>query len=339
MTINEINTIINGKIIGNADLNIKGIGDINSHKKDDIIVISNKTALKKTQITSKAIVIPETLLYDKPSNITAIIVYDPKIALVKLLKLFKLENNVYTTGKYSAHPTAEIEKSATIGDYCVIGENCSIGKNTTIYPNCSIGSNVIIGENCLIKYGVKIEENSQIGNNAIISSGAVIGGDGFGYYATENQIIKLEHIGKVLIENDVEIGSNTTIDKATISETVIGEGTKIDNLVQIAHNVKIGKRCRIAGLTAIAGSVIIGDDCLIAGQVGIKEHTKIASNTIIGGKSGVTKDIKKSGNYVLGFPAQTFSLESKEKASIKMLPKFFKKLRKLEKLFKKADSK
>ena len=206
------------------------------------------------------------------------------------------ESPIYVPGEWET-------KNVLIKDYVVIEDDVEIGDSTVIFPFVFIGKGTKIGKNCTLYSNVSIYKNCEIGNDVIIHSGAVIGADGFGYYVENGVRKKIKHIGKVVIGNDVEIGANSTIDRALLDETVIGDGTKIDNLVMVGHNSKIGKNGVMVGQSGLAGSCDIGNNVIIAGQVGVSDHIKITDDVIITGKSGVGKDIEKSGVYGANIPA------------------------------------
>jgi UDP-3-O-[3-hydroxymyristoyl] glucosamine N-acyltransferase len=212
--------------------------------------------------------------------------------------------------KKGIHPTAIIEPSAKIGKdayigaYAYIGENCKIGDNCSIYPHVYIGDNSKVGDNCTLNPGVKIYHECVLGEGVNIHAGTVIGSDGFGFAPqSENEFMKIPQIGNVVIEDHVEIGANVAIDRATMGSTFIRKGVKLDNLIQIGHNVEVGENTVIAGQTGISGSTKIGKNCMFGGQVGIAGHLKIADGTKIGGMSGIAGDIKKENSVLLGYPA------------------------------------
>jgi UDP-3-O-[3-hydroxymyristoyl] glucosamine N-acyltransferase len=212
--------------------------------------------------------------------------------------------------KIGVHPTAVIEpsskigKDAYIGAYAYIGENCNVGDNCSIYPHVYIGDNSSVGDNCILNPGVKIYRECILGEGVTIHAGSVIGSDGFGFAPkSENEFIKIPQIGNVVIEDHVEIGANVTIDRATMGSTFIRKGVKLDNLIQIAHNVEIGANTVIAAQTGISGSSKVGRNCMIGGQVGIAGHIKIADGVKIGAQSGIPGDVKKENSVLIGYPA------------------------------------
>jgi len=201
-------------------------------------------------------------------------------------------------------PTAKIGTDAYIGAYAYIGENCIVGDNCSVYPHVYLGDNSRMGNNCTLNPGVKIYHDCVLGEGVIIHAGTVIGSDGFGFAPqSENEFMKIPQLGNVVIEDHVEIGANVTIDRATIGSTFIRKGVKLDNLIQIAHNVEIGENTVMAAQTGISGSSKVGRNCMFGGQVGIAGHIKIADGTKIGAQSGIPSDVKKENSILLGYPA------------------------------------
>jgi UDP-3-O-[3-hydroxymyristoyl] glucosamine N-acyltransferase len=201
-------------------------------------------------------------------------------------------------------PTAKIGTDAYIGAYAYIGENCIVGDNCSVYPHVYFGDNSRMGNNCTLNPGVKIYHDCELGEGVIIHAGTVIGSDGFGFAPqSENEFMKIPQLGNVVIEDHVEIGANVTIDRATMGSTIIHRGVKLDNLIQIAHNVEVGENTVMAAQTGISGSTKVGKNCMFGGQVGISGHIKIADGTKIGAQSGIPGDVKKENSILLGYPA------------------------------------
>jgi UDP-3-O-[3-hydroxymyristoyl] glucosamine N-acyltransferase len=313
VTLRKIASIVGGKVIGAPDQVIHGVSDIKNGAPDTITFLFNSKHQELiTQTTASAIIVSDSaILHDK----SGIVVDNPRLAMTKVLKIFEPPNDIGT----GIHPTTVIHKSAktgknvSIGAFTVIGQNVEIADGTTIHNNVSIGDNVIIGTNVVIFPQVSIHSRTNIGNNVIIDMGTVIGSSGYGY-ETENDVHhKIPQIGSVIIENDVDIGANCTIDRGTIGNTVIGEGTKLDNLVQIAHNVKIGKGCLMVGQVGIAGSSTIGNYCIFGGQVGVREGIIIGDRAIFVAKSGATKSLPGNKIYA-GMPAREVREKNKRDA-------------------------
>ena len=269
-----------------------------------------------------------------PVKSTLIRVNEPYVAFTILLQKYQEMTAKRETGvQVTAHVAGGIKvgKDLFVGHLAFIDANSSIGNYTSIYNHVSIGKNVHIGDNCIIYPGVVIYNDTVIGNNVIIHANAVIGADGFGHAPQADGTYKaIPQLGNVVIEDDVSIGANATIDRATMGSTIIRKGVKLDNLVQIAHNVEIGANTAIAAQTGISGSTKIGENCLIGGQVGIAGHISIAPRTIITGQSGVTKSIKTPGQTMGGFPATNNVDNLKRSALIRQLPELFEKINKIK---------
>jgi len=283
----EIATILDGKLIGDSELKIKGVAGISDAKEGYITFATDKKWLKTLDnCNASAFILKEEIKdLDKPQ----ILVKNPLYSFAKLLALF------YQT----PHPEKGISKYAFISEKAILDDDISIqphtfisdgvkiGSGSIIYPNVFIGENTIIGNNCLIYPNVIIQHKVQIGNNVIIHAGAVIGSDGFGYVQEGGIYHKIPQIGTVIIEDDVEIGANSTIDRATTGATIICRGTKIDNLVQIGHNVRVGCNVILVSQTGIGGSSEIGEGAVLGGQVGVADHVTIEPGTILAAKAGV----------------------------------------------------
>ena len=313
LTLREIASLVDGKVIGKPDTNISGVSEIQNSLPGTITFLSNpkyKQFLTDTQ--AEAIFVRND---DCLNGKNGIIVSNPQLAMAKTLRHFFPEKSIIS----SIHESAMIDSTASVGSNVfidvgvVIKPGASIGDNSSIGANVVIGNGAAVGTNCSVKSNVTIYHNVTIGDNCIIHSGTVIGCDGFGYVTEKHIHEKIPQTGNVVIGNDVEIGSNCAIDRATIGVTSIGDMTKIDNLVHIAHNVKVGKGCLITAGFAVAGSTEIGDYCTFAGQVGIAPHVKIGSNSVFAAKSGVTKSLK-GGKVYAGFPAREIKEHNKREA-------------------------
>lgn len=335
-TLEEIASLIGGELIGDGNIQISSFSGIKEAQEGEITFLANplyRPLLDETKascvITSKDV---------KSASKPIIRTDNPSLAFSKVISLFKTQQEEKPLK--GIDKTVLIGKNVTLGKdvaisaYVVIEESSSIGEGTAVYPHVYIGHNTTIGKFTTIYPNVSIRENSVIGNNVIIHSGTVIGSDGFGFVKVNDIHQKIPQTGIVVIEDDVEIGSNVSIDRARFGKTIIGKGAKIDNLVQIAHNVKIGPNSIIASQTGIAGSASLGKDVTLAGQVGIVGHVEIGDNVIVAARSGVTKSIP-ANSVVLGSPAKPMSEEKKILACIRRLPELFKSVRELkEKLLK-----
>jgi UDP-3-O-[3-hydroxymyristoyl] glucosamine N-acyltransferase len=258
-------------------------------------------------------------------------------SFAKLLELYAANRFNYSgiSQKSTISDTAQIGENLFLGDFSVINDNAQIGKNVKIHHNVTIGENVIIGDNTEIRSGVHIYYDCVIGQNCFIHAGSVIGADGFGFAPQQDgNYKKIPQVGNVLIEDFVEIGANTCIDRATMGSTIIRQGAKIDNLVQIAHNVEVGQNTVIAAQSGISGSTKIGKSCMIGGQVGLVGHLKIADGTIFAAQSGVNSNIKESGRILQGSPAMDIRGFQKSSVYFRKLPDIVKRIDELEKLLK-----
>jgi len=333
-TVSEISQLVGGQPTGCTDLLITGVSGIREAEKGDITFVSHQRYLPLIRKTrASAVIVGDRMKVDDNGGEACLIrVTDPGTAFAKVAERFVGEAIKFPP---AIHPTAVIGQSVTLGrnlvirPYVVIEDGAVIGDDTVIYPHCYVGHATRIGSNCLLYPGVKIRERVSIGNNVIIHSGAVIGSDGFGFTTVDGVHQKVPQMGTVEIEDDVEIGANVTIDRARFSKTHIGKGTKIDNLVQIAHNVWVGERCVIIGQSGIAGSSKIGNNVVLAAQAGIDGHLEVGDNVIITGKAGVTKNIP-SNKTVSGFPAQEHDKQRREHIYIRKLPEYCARIKELE---------
>ena len=332
LTLKEIAGIVSGKLMGKEDCVIVGVGAIQDAVSGQISFLGNKKYthfLKDTK--ASAIFVSEDINIEEYKDKNLIVVKDPQLAFSKMLviidkqRLDKIKPGI--SPKASIEPTVVLGKDVTIGHNVVIEEKTKIGDNTRILANTFVGSDVVIGKNCLIYPNVTIREKTIIGDNCIIHPGVVLGGDGFGFAATGE---KIPQIGHVELGNNVEIGSNTTIDRAAIGKTSIGNNTKIDNLVMIAHNVQVGENTIIVSQVGIAGSTKIGNRVTLGGQVGIVGHVTVGDNVMVGAKSGINGNVEP--NQILsGFPIQPLRKHLESLALIKKLPEMFKSIKKISK--------
>lgn len=334
-TVDQIATMIQGAVEGDGTQHITGFDKIEEGKSGSISFLSNpkyESFLYDTEAT--AVIVAADLDLKSPVKSTLIRVKEPYVAFTILLQKYQEMTAERETGvRITAHVAGGIKvgKELFVGHLAFIDADSSIGNYTSIYNHVSIGKNVHIGDNCIIYPGVVIYKDTVIGNNVIIHANAVIGADGFGHAPQADGTYKaIPQLGNVVIEDDVSIGANATIDRATMGSTIIRKGVKLDNLVQIAHNVEIGANTAIAAQTGISGSTKIGENCLIGGQVGIAGHISIAPRTIITGQSGVTKSIKTPGQTMGGFPATNNVDNLKRSALIRQLPELFEKINKIK---------
>jgi|MGYP000023410006 UDP-3-O-[3-hydroxymyristoyl] glucosamine N-acyltransferase len=328
----QIAEIVNGEVEGNDQISIHKLSKIESGEKGSITFLGN-SKYNNFLYTSESsiIIVSKALVLDQSITNTLIRVEDPNEAFALLLKYFNSNKRILSgiDKNSSISDTVKYEEDLYMGAYSVCKENSVLGKNVKIHSQVFIGENVSIGNNTIIFSGVKIYDNSIIGNDCIVHANTVIGSDGFGFNLDKNgNQIKVIHNGNVILEDNVELGASCTIDRATLGSTIIKKGVKIDNLVQVAHNVEIGDNTVIAGLVGIAGSSIIGKNCMIGGQAGISGHLKIGDRVMIQAASAVFKNIK-SDSSVMGYPAINYRDYSKSYVHFKNLPSVIKSLDKI----------
>lgn len=339
----QIAQMISGKTEGDAKKTVSSFGRIEDAVSGQLSFLANPK-YEDHLYTTKAdiIIISETQILKEPVSATLIRVPDAYSAFALLLGRYRQMQSQHLIGIQEPvfiHPTVNKGNNIYIGAFAYVGENAVIGDDVKIYPNVYLGDNVTIGANTVLHPGVKIYHDCNIGKNVVIHSGTVIGGDGFGFAPqADGSFKKVPQIGNVIIEDDVEIGSNTTIDRATLGSTVIRSGAKLDNLLQIAHNVEVGNNSVIAAQSGISGSTKIGKNVLIGGQVGIVGHLIIADGTKINAQSGVSKSIKIAGTSVTGSPAYDYSSSLRSQALIRKLPELEKRVKELEDLVKTLTS-
>ena len=329
ITASKICDIIKGDLIGDPSVIISSFSNIRNSKKGDITFLSDMRYKKHLQSTKASLIIVPHIEID--TKTTIIKTENPAQKFAEIFNIFLPKKQYFEQVSPTAeiHATCEIGSKINIGNNVTINENVSISDNCIINPNTFIHANCTIGKNTEIGPNVTIYDNTKIGDNCIIHAGAIIGADGFGFVPSKDGLVKMPQLGKVIIENNVEIGANTTIDRGTFDNTIIKEGAKLDNLIQIGHNVTIGSNTVIAAQTGIAGSTKIGNNCMIGGQVAIADHIKIGNNVKIAGKSGVIKNIS-DGMIVQGPLA--FNIKEFQKSYIyfKKLPQIVNEIKKLK---------
>jgi len=321
--------IIHGDLEGDGDVTIGGVASIKDAEDGDIVFAENPRFLSEAARSKASAVIAflDAVTPDKP----LIKVENPRFAFAQILDLFA----VRVAPPVGIHPTAVIGKdtvippSASVGPFVQIGDRTVVGDRAIIMASCAIGEDVTIGEDCILYPHVVLYSNTMLGARVILHAGAVIGADGFGYVRLGDRFHKVPHVGNVVIHDDVEIGALTTVDRAKTGSTVIGPRTKIDNLVQIAHNVQIGADTVIAAMTGIAGSAVIGNNVSVAGQVGIKDHVTVGDGAVLLGQAGVWGDVPPGGIYS-GCPARPHRERVRQEAVTARGPELLRRLRALE---------
>jgi UDP-3-O-[3-hydroxymyristoyl] glucosamine N-acyltransferase len=328
ISISQLAALINGESFG-EEVTITGVNTVHEANNGDIAFVDNLELLPVGEQSDAAalIVSPRARTEAKPIIVTE----DPRLAFSRVLEIFAPERRVYP----GVHPTAvlgsnvTIEEGVSIGAHTVVGDNVTISQGSILHPLVYVGHDASIGSQVEIFPQVYVGERVSIGNRCIIHAGAVIGSDGFGFLQQPNGHKKIPQIGCVIIEDDVEIGANSTVDRATISATIIGSGTKIDDSVHIAHNCVIGRNCLFAGQVGIAGSTRIGDNVIMGGQAGVNDHVQVCDNVMVGAQAGIFSDIDEPGIYS-GYPARSHRLQMRVLAGTQRLPELLRKVRELE---------
>ena len=329
----DISKHIDGELFGDGGILILNPNKIEEAKENEISFLANPKYKKFIGSTKASAIIISNNEPIENYNGAIIRVENVYNALSKLLTLFE-QKKIAKIGEelpYFKGEDTKIGKNIYLGAFSYIGKNSFIGDDVKIFPQVYIGENVEIGKGTIIFAGVKIYQNTKIGNNCILHSGTIIGSDGFGFASQKNgTFLKISQLGNVIIEDEVEVGANTTIDCGSMGSTIIRKGVKIDNLVQIGHNVEIGENTVIAAQTGISGSTKLGNNCVIGGQVGFVGHIQIAPFTQINAKSGVSKSILENGQKINGSPAFGFTESYRAYAIYKKLPEMAQKLKELE---------
>jgi len=327
--------ILNAHLSGNINFIVNDVSEPETADEKSIIYLSAKKYIRKINNSkAKVVLTSKKLPLDQINNKILLISDNLEESFIKLIDFFQFKEkyDYIISKKASIHISAKVSDRIHIEDYAIVGANSEIKEGTVICPFVFIGKNVSIGKNCLIYPNVSIYDETIIGNNVTIHSGTVIGSDGFGYSRKNKKSIKIPQIGNVIIEDDVEIGSNTSIDRSTIGSTIIRKGVKIDNMVQIAHNVEIGENTIIASQSGISGSSKIGSNCILAGQVGVADHAIVEDDLIIGAKSGIpSTTIKSKEKMLFGVPARSILKAKRIEAIISKLPDIYQEFIELKK--------
>jgi UDP-3-O-[3-hydroxymyristoyl] glucosamine N-acyltransferase len=330
-SLKDIALLIGGEIVGEENTDISSVNGIREAQEGDITFLANPLYRPLINTTKASAIITSQDISSAPKPI--IRTEDPSAAFTKVIALFR--GNPTQDVSPGIHGSAvigkgvRIGKNPSIGALAVIDDNAEIGDNAVIYPHVYIGRNVRIGNDTKLYPSVTVREDCIIGNRVIVHSNSVIGSDGFGYIKVKGAYQKIPQTGIVYIDDDVEIGSNVSIDRARFDKTVIGKGTKVDNLVQIAHNVSVGDNTIIVSQSGISGSSRIGNDVILAGQAGIVGHIEIGDNVIVGAQAGVTKSVP-AGTVVLGSPANDISAQKRIFACLHKLPELFKTVKQIK---------
>jgi UDP-3-O-[3-hydroxymyristoyl] glucosamine N-acyltransferase len=336
-TASQIALLVNGKVEGDANTSVVSFGKIEEAKSGDLAFLSNPKYEEYLYTTQASVILlADSFQLKQDIQPTIIRVQDAYSAFATLLAKYQEMVSQQLVG---IQQPVYISNSARLGDNCFVaafaylGDNVKVGNNVKIYSGVVINHNSTIGDNCILYPGVKVYSDSIIGNNVIIHSGTIIGSDGFGFAPlADGSYSKIPQLGNVIIEDDVEIGANTTVDRATMGSTIIRKGTKLDNLIQVAHNAEIGSHTVVAAQAGISGSTKIGNNVMIGGQAGFAGHITVADGSKINAQSGVSKSIKAPNTTVTGTPAADFTATLRLQALNRNLPSLEKRIQELEKM-------
>lgn len=329
-TLADLATLVGGTPVGDPQTPISGVSEIQRGRAGTITFLSNLKYKRYAATTNASAIITtdESLLMNKPG----IIVPNPQLAVVKILKFFHPQKEDSMAGVHPmavVDPTAELDDEVAVGAFTVIESDAKIGDGTRIGPQCFIGREAVLGKECVLFPGVQIYSRCVLGQRVIVHSGTVIGSDGFGFVTEEGVHHKIPQVGRVVIGDDVEIGANCAFDRGTLGDTVVGPACKFDNLVHIAHNVRIGTGCLLTAHVAVAGSVVIGDYCIFAGQAGVAPHLTIGDKAVFAAKTGVTKSLPGNKVYA-GMPAREIREQHKREAVLAEIERIKRRLGRLE---------
>ncbi|MCC3156951.1 UDP-3-O-(3-hydroxymyristoyl)glucosamine N-acyltransferase [Hymenobacter sp. 15J16-1T3B] len=342
-TVGQIAGVLNGTVEGDASLRVERLAKIEEAQAGAVAFLSNPKYEPFLYSTgASAVIVSKTLELKQPVTAALIRVDDPYLGFTALLEFYQ---QFTRAGKRGVEQPSFVGANSEIGDegyrgaFSYVGDNCQIGRGVLIFPHASIGDRCRIGDGTIIYAGAKIYADTVIGARCVVHAGAVIGSDGFGFAPQPDGSYRpIPQIGNVVLEDNVSIGANATIDCATMGSTIIREGSKIDNLVQIAHNVEIGRHTVVASQSGISGSTKIGNYCVLAGQVGIVGHITLADRTTVTAQSGVGKSVKEEGTFLQGAPAFNLRDSLRANAVFRHLPEMERRLLKLERAQEKADA-
>lgn len=329
-SLGELAELVGGRVSGDATIRICGVASLDSAGSGEITFLANpKRRSLLLQSQASAIVVPGKLAgtIDRP----LLLVDNPYLAFARLLTFFRVPafraEGILPGAQ--VHPEAVIAEDVTISPGCVVGAGAFVGSGTILHPNVVLYPHVVVGQDCILHAGSIVREYCQLGDRVILQPGALVGSDGFGFAPDGDAYVKIPQVGRVIIEDDVEVGASSTIDRGTLGETRIGRGSKIDNLVQVAHNVKVGENCILVSQMGIAGSTHVGDHCTFGGQSAVSGHLRIGNNVTIAGRGGVTNDVAE-GASLAGLPAIPHRDWLKASASLSHLPDLRREVSKLK---------
>jgi UDP-3-O-[3-hydroxymyristoyl] glucosamine N-acyltransferase len=335
-TVGQVAQILGGIVEGSASAEVASLAKIEEAGPGSLAFLANAKYEQFLYTTgATAVIVSHELVLRQPIEATLIRVADPYSGFSKLLEFYQQATR---TGKRGVEEPSYVAASTTLGEghyrgaFSYIGENCVLGENVQIFPHAYIGDRVRIGDNSIIHAGAKIYPDTIIGQRCVVKAGAVVGTDGFGFAPQPDGTYRaIPQIGNVVLEDDVSIGANTTVDCATLGSTIVRQGTKIDNLVQLAHNVEIGRHTVIAAQSGISGSSKVGAFCVLAGQVGLVGHIQLANRTTLAAKSGVQKSVRQEGQVLQGYPALNLKDNLRAATIYRRLPELERRITALEK--------
>ena len=338
ITAGQIAAQLRGEVLGDASIQITGLASVDSARVGDLTFAEKETHFAAAEQGAAAAILVSGPFVS--SNKVIIRVPNTRVAVARLLPLFFPSDPVEAGIDPGAviHPSAQIDATAYVGPHCVVGPRTRIGARSVLMGGNHLGRDCQVGDDVCLFPNAVIYARSQIGHRVTIHAGSVIGSDGYGYVFDEGRHRKMPQVGNVVIGDDVEIGANAAIDRGALGSTVVGQGTKIDNLVHVAHNVVIGCHCLIMGQVGFAGSTRLGDYCVIASQSGISGHLKLGNQATVGAKSGVMRDIPDGGT-VLGIPAMPDKQAKRQWVGVQQLPEMIRRMRELEKRVEELDAK
>lgn len=330
MTVNDIADMVGGTVSGDGSVIITGLNGLDEAQPGDLCFVRSVQYLSKLETSQASAVFVQQAPEGLP--IPAIVVATPDIAFAQMLKYCESLQLVHPTGVHAQaviHPTAMLADDAAVGACAVLEAGVQVGKGAIIYPGVYVGRNCRIGAETIVYPNVTIREDSEIGAQCILHAGAMIGSDGFGFTPMDGMWMKIPQVGRVILEDHVEVGSGTSIDRATFGVTRIGKGTKIDNLVQIGHNVHIGEHCALAGMVGIAGSAVLEDHVQVGASAGIKGHLTVGRGATVAARGGVVRSVE-AGSIVSGFPAIDHQEERRVLVAQRRVPELIRRVRELE---------
>ncbi len=327
-TLQEIAGLTGAQLKGSPERVITGVGPLDTAGPQDLSFLANPKYREQLAGTrAGAVILPPRINYPGDCLISENPYRDFAKVVARFAPAVPLPEGIHDWAV--VHPTATLGQGVAVGPFCVIGPGVRIGDRTVLTAHVYVGDHSTLGEDCVLFPGVVIRERIQVGNRVLLHPGVVLGADGFGFAPDGDRYLKIPQIGTVVIEDDVELGANVTVDRAALGETRIGHGSKLDNLIMVAHNVTIGPNTVIAGQTGLSGSTQIGSHVMIGGQVGTAGHLKVGDNAVLGAQSGIMRDVPP-GHFVFGYPAQPHQEYMRQIAEIKRLPELAKRVARLE---------